>query len=92
MIDPHFQQVFSMALGIREPWFIKSLEMVPSSKNPERLEMRIEDRLHRRNKVPIWRFRGLLPCTRYEGEDLEAPELLPVQMLHNCKGPKGEAP
>ena len=42
MIDPHFQQVFSMALGIREPWFIKSLEMVPSSKNPERLEMRIE--------------------------------------------------
>ena len=42
MIDPHFQQVFSMALGIREPWFIKSLEMVPSSKNPEKLEMRIE--------------------------------------------------
>ena len=42
MIDPHFQQVFSMALGIREPWFIKSLELVPSSKDPERLEMRIE--------------------------------------------------
>ena len=42
MIDPHFQQVFSMALGIREPLFIKSLEMVPSSKDPEKLETRIE--------------------------------------------------
>ncbi|MGN1220650.1 MAG: ISL3 family transposase [Candidatus Cryptobacteroides sp.] len=41
MIDPHFQQVFSLALGISEPWFIKSLDLVPSEKNPERLEMRI---------------------------------------------------
>ena len=42
MIDPQFQQMFSLALNIKEPWFIKSLEFVPSSKNPNTLEMRIE--------------------------------------------------
>ena len=42
MIDPHFQKVFSLALGIKDPWYIKSLDMVPSTKNPEILEMRVE--------------------------------------------------
>ena len=42
MIDPHFQKVFSLALGIKEPWYINSLDMVPSAKNPEILEMRVE--------------------------------------------------
>ena len=42
MIDPHFQKVFSLALGIKDPWYIKSLDMVPSSKNPEILEKRVE--------------------------------------------------
>ena len=31
-----------MALGIKDPWYIKSLDMVPSAKNPEILEMRVE--------------------------------------------------
>ena len=42
MIDPHFQKVFSLALGIKDPWYIKCLDMVPSAKNPEILEMRVE--------------------------------------------------
>ena len=42
MIDPHFQKVFLLALGIKDPWYIKSLDMVPSAKNPEILEMRVE--------------------------------------------------
>ena len=42
MIDPHFQKVFSLALGIRDPWYIKSLDMVPGTRNPEILEMRVE--------------------------------------------------
>ena len=33
---------FSLALGIKEPWYIKSLDMVPSINNPEILEMRVE--------------------------------------------------
>ena len=33
---------FSVALGIKEPWYIKSLDMVPSINNPEILEMRVE--------------------------------------------------
>ena len=41
MIDPHFQNVFSLALGIKDPWYIKSLDMVPSAKNPEILEMKV---------------------------------------------------
>ena len=41
MIDPHFQKVFSLALGIKDPWYIKSLDMVPSAKNPEILEMKV---------------------------------------------------
>ena len=41
MIDPHFQKVFSLALGIKDPWYIKSLDMVPSTKNPEILEMKV---------------------------------------------------
>ena len=30
------------SLGIKDPWYIKSLDMVPSAKNPEILEMRVE--------------------------------------------------
>ena len=40
MIDPHFQKVFSLALGIKDPWYIKSLDMVPSAKKLGILEMR----------------------------------------------------
>ena len=42
MIDPYFQQMFSLALGIKEPWFIESMALVPSTRNPNILEMRIE--------------------------------------------------
>ena len=42
MIDPYFQQMFSLALGIKEPWFIESMALVPSTKNPNIFEMRIE--------------------------------------------------
>ena len=42
MIDPYFQKIFSLALGIRDPWYIKSLDMVPSIKNPDVLEMKVE--------------------------------------------------
>lgn len=42
MIDTHFQSMFSLALGIKEPWYIKDIEMVPSERNPDRLEMHVE--------------------------------------------------
>ena len=29
------------SLGIKDPWYIKSLDMVPSAKNPEILEMKV---------------------------------------------------
>lgn len=30
------------SLGIKDPWYIKILDMVPSAKNPEILEMKVE--------------------------------------------------
>ena len=42
MIDPPFPEGFSLALGIKDPWYIKCLDMVPSAKNPEILEMTVE--------------------------------------------------
>ena len=38
----HFQKVFSLALGINDPWYIKSQDMVPCAKNPDILEKRVE--------------------------------------------------
>ncbi|MDD7160939.1 MAG: hypothetical protein SPF69_02085 [Candidatus Ornithospirochaeta sp.] len=29
------------SLGIKDPWYIKSLDMVPSAENPEILEMKV---------------------------------------------------
>lgn len=40
-MDPHFQKLFSVGLGISEPWVIKSIDLVPSEKNPLVQEMRI---------------------------------------------------
>lgn len=40
-MDPHFQKLFSLGLGITEPWIIKSIDLVPSIKEPHRQEMRI---------------------------------------------------
>ena len=41
MIDPHVQKLFSLGLGLEEPWRITSLEMVPSEKQPTLLELHI---------------------------------------------------
>lgn len=41
MIDEHFQTMFSMALGISEPWFISDITMEQSEKEPTRMEMHI---------------------------------------------------
>ena len=41
MIDPHIQKLFSLGLGLEEPWRITSLEMVPSEKQPTLLELHI---------------------------------------------------
>jgi len=41
MIDPHIQKLFSLGLGLEEPWHITSLEMVPSEKQPSLLELHI---------------------------------------------------
>ena len=41
MIDEHFQTMFSMALGISEPWFISDITMEQSEKDPTRMEMHI---------------------------------------------------
>lgn len=42
MVDPHTQRIFALGLGIREPWIIKDIDLVPSQRNPERLEMHID--------------------------------------------------
>ena len=41
MIDEHFQTLFSMALGISEPWFISDITMEQSEKEPTRMERHI---------------------------------------------------
>lgn len=42
MVDPHTQRIFALGLGIGEPWIIKDIDLVPSERNPERLEMHID--------------------------------------------------
>jgi transposase len=42
MIDSHFQKLFSLGLGIDKPWYIKSIDLVPSEKAPQSMEMHIE--------------------------------------------------
>jgi len=41
MIDPHFQKLFALGLGIESPWVIKSIEMQPGQKNPSIMELQI---------------------------------------------------
>lgn len=52
MLDPHFQNIFSKALGITQPWYITSMDLVPSEKHPERMEMRIEVDFKEGSKFP----------------------------------------
>ena len=33
--------VFTMALGLTEPWRVTNVEMVPSEKNPDKMEVHI---------------------------------------------------
>ena len=35
------RRTMKCSLGIKDPWYIKSLDMVPSAKNPEILEMKV---------------------------------------------------
>jgi len=41
MIDPHIQKLFSLGLGLEEPWRITSIEMEPARKNPSLMELHI---------------------------------------------------
>lgn len=40
-MDPHFQHLFSLGLGVAEPWYITDIDLVPSQKNPLVQEMHI---------------------------------------------------
>lgn len=40
-MDPHFQHLFSLGLGVAEPWYITDIDPVPSQKNPLVQEMHI---------------------------------------------------
>ena len=52
MIDQHFQTMFSMALGISEPWYISDVAMQQSEKDPSRMEMRIKVDFREGSKFP----------------------------------------
>ena len=39
--DTHFQELFAVALGIKEPWYIKDFGLVPSLKDLTVMEMHI---------------------------------------------------
>ena len=52
MTDQHFQTMFSMALGISEPWYISDVAMQQSEKDPNRMEMRIKVDFREGSKFP----------------------------------------
>lgn len=40
-MDPYFQQIFSLGMGISSPCVIKAIDLVPSEKRPSEIEMHI---------------------------------------------------
>lgn len=41
-MDPYFQNMFAIGLGITSPWYVKNVELVPSEDNPTTMEMHID--------------------------------------------------